>query len=290
MSYNIDLTVDAICAQLGALVISELDAMAVGLRQLTNKDKLKNEYVSIDCAKSLLCRLSKDVVKEILSIHINHKQETDEKIDNLTKSLELTNNSISIFKKELVETKLDMDRNNQFNRREMIRLHNVEEPKLSPGEFEDVHKTVLNVMKEAGIEVEPEMISSAQRLSGKKTDGNIHNKPITFKLTRRFDRNRILRQKKKQMKENASFQIKYPKVFMTEDLTPLRQHMAFKLRKDDNIAISWSINGMLKCLKKDFKKEDKPYTINVPADLGQIGWSKEDIAKFIEDNLIKTKE
>ena len=50
----------------------------------------------------------------------------------------------------------------------MIRLHNVVEPKLPHREFEDVHQTVLNVMEEAGIEVEPAMISSAQRLSGKK--------------------------------------------------------------------------------------------------------------------------
>ena len=90
-------------------------------------------------------------------------------------------------------------------------------------------------------------------------------------MTRRYDRNRILRQKKKQMKDNVTFQTKYPKVFMTEDLTPLRQHMAFKLRKDENIAISWSIDGRLKCLKNNFKKEDKPITINVPADLGKIG-------------------
>ena len=68
----------------------------------------------------------------------------------------------------MVETKLEMDQNNQFGRREMIRLHNVKEPELNHGEYENVRQTILNVMQEPRIDIEPSMISSAQRLSGKK--------------------------------------------------------------------------------------------------------------------------
>ena len=77
---------------------------------------------------------------------------------------------------------------------------------------------------------------------------------------------------------------------MTEDLTPLRQHMAYRLRKDDKIAVTWSIDGRIKCLLKDFKKEDKPTTIDTPYDLGKVGWSKEEIDEFIKTNLTKNKD
>ena len=89
------------------------------------------------------------------------------------------------------------------------------------------------------------------------------------------------------MKDNAEFQTKYPKAFMTEDLTPLRQHMAYLLCKDESIAVSWSIDGRIKCLKKNYKKDDKPITIDTPQDLGKLGWSEVQIAEFIKTNLLK---
>ena len=72
---------------------------------------------------------------------------------------------------------------------------------------------------------------------------------------------------------------------MTEDLTPLRQHMAYKLRTDENIAVSWSIDGRLKCLKTGFKKEDKPIIIDTPYDLSKVGYSTEDIQAIIKQSL-----
>ena len=92
------------------------------------------------------------------------------------------------------------------------------------------------------------------------------------------------------MKENAEFQQTHKDAFMTEDLTPLRQHMAYKLRTDDTIAVSWSIDGRLKCLKKGFKKGDKPFVIDTPHDLGKLGYSSETILAIIKQSLYnKTK-
>ena len=168
----------------------------------------------------------------------------------------------------------------------MIRLHNIPEPTLPSGVHEDVHKTVLDVLKDANIDIEDHMISSAQRLPVKRENGReVKTKPITFKLTRRYDRNRILRLKKTHMKDNVDFQQKHKDVFMTEDLTPLRQHMAYKLRTDTNIAVSWSIDGRLKCLKTGYKKEDKPIIIDTPYDLSKVGYSSEEIHDIIKQSL-----
>ena len=73
--------------------------------------------------------------------------------------------------------------------------------------------------------------------------------------------------------------------FMTEDLTPLRQYMFFKLRNDDNIEAFWSINGRLKCLKKTHKKGDRSDIIDSPYDLAKVGYSKDDIATIIQQSL-----
>ena len=92
------------------------------------------------------------------------------------------------------------------------------------------------------------------------------------------------------MKDNAVFQQTHKNAFMTEDLTPLRQHMAFKLRTDETIAVSWSIDGRLKCLKAGFKKDDKPIVIDTPHDLAKIGYSSEAIHTIIKQSLYnKTK-
>ena len=90
------------------------------------------------------------------------------------------------------------------------------------------------------------------------------------------------------MKDNVNFQNKYPKGFMTEDLTPLRQHLAFKLRKDDKIKTSWSIDGRLKYIKK--VGDGKPETIDSPYDLSKLGYSKEAIETIINQSLFKKQK
>ena len=207
------------------------------------------------------------------------RERLEARIDALETELKTT-------KQDLMETKIENDKTNQFGRREMIRLHNIPEPKLASGEHEDVHQTVLDVLKDANIHIEEHMISSAQRLPVQRVNGkDVKTKPITFKLTRRYDRNRILRLKKTQMKDNANFQELHKDAFMTEDLTPLRQLMAFKLRTDANIAVSWSIDGRLKCLKTGYKKDDKPIIIDTPYDLSKVGYSAEDIHSIIKQSL-----
>ena len=198
---------------------------------------------------------------------------------------------LEITKRELIETKIDMDKNNQYGRREMIRLHNVTEPVLSANTYERVEDTVVNVLKDAGYEIDASMIASAQRLPVKKAEGGqTYAKPITFKLTSRFNRNSILREQKLKMRENLRFQGKHKKVFMTEDLTPIRQHISFKLRKDTAIAKVWSIDGRIKCLKDGFSETDRPITIDSPYDLKKLGWNEPKIMEVINANLIKDKQ
>ena len=97
-------------------------------------------------------------------------------------------------------------------------------------------ETVVKVLYDAGIDVNVDMIAAAQRIPVRNLGtSKLKSKPITFKLTRRYDLNSILRQQKAQLRDTTEFRRKHPDVFMTEDLTPLRQSLSYKLRSDQSI-------------------------------------------------------
>ena len=283
---NINTTVNSANEALKTLVSSNLAVINAKVNNINNKERIKVNYLPIDDCQSLLLSFGRDLARELLGPIYEYLQNETEKREQLEAKVVYLETELDKTNKELMETKIDNDKANQFGRREMIRLHNIPEPTLPKGQHEDVHKTVITVLKDANIDIEEHMISSAQRLPVKRENGkDVKTKPITFKLTRRYDRNRILRLKKIQMKDNAEFQQLHKNAFMTEDLTPLRQHMAYKLRTDENIAVSWSIDGRLKCLKKGYKEGDKPIIIDTPHDLGKIGYSSEEIHAIIKQSL-----
>ena len=203
-------------------VAKETKDITSRLQAVGNNRKGKLEYLQISELDSLL-KVQNDALINaftnetiILRNELNDLRKENEElktdVHELKKDLEIT-------KRELIETKIDMDKNNQYGRREMIRLHNVTEPVLSANTYERVEDTVVNVLKDAGYEIDASMIASAQRLPAKKVEGGpTYAKPITFKLTSRFNRNSILREQKLKMRENVRFQGKHKKVFMTEDL------------------------------------------------------------------------
>ena len=84
--------------------------------------------------------------------------------------------------------------------------------------------------------------------------------------------------------KSTTFKENNPDGFMVEHLTPLRGKVAYLLRKDSNIAKSWSIDGRLKVFKTGYTQSDKPVNISSLNDLTQLGWSQDRI-----DNLILKK-
>ena len=277
---------NAINETLKTLVSSELNTAKSKVHSITKSDRNKLNYLPIEYCNDMLLHFGTELARQILVVLFDHIENGNEKTKELETKVETLSNALEKTNDELIATKIEMDKSNQFGRREMIRLHNIKEPTLSEGDHENVQETVKSVLEAANIDIDDYMISSAQRLPVKRVDGkDVKTKPITFKLTRRFDRNRILRSKKKQMRENTEFQAKYPQAFMTEDLIPLRQHMAFILRTDESIETSWSIDGRLKCLKKNRAKDSKPITIDSPYDLAKTGYSKGAISTIIQQNL-----
>ena len=90
------------------------------------------------------------------------------------------------------------------------------------------------------------------------------------------------------MTENHEFQRKGQGSFITEDLTPFRQLIAYKLRQDKQKAKkSWTIDGKIKCILVGQDDNVTPISISNPYDLIKVGWEKSDVKKFIRENLLK---
>ena len=117
--------------------------------------------------------------------------------------------------------------------------------------------------------------------------GGVKGTNIYCTFLRGSDKINVLRQRKAKMSDNDAFKRKRHNAFITEDLTPLRQLISFKLRQDkDRIAKSWSMDGKIKFLNKGHTDEDKPITIDSPYDLKEAGWSPEEIDDFINQNIL----
>lgn len=186
---------------------------------------------------------------------------------------------------ELIMTKIELDKCEQLAKSDTIRIHNVPVP--SGTHRENVNTLVQDIMTDANIPFQAEsMIQNAYR----PTVNGLKKKTIVCKLKNGFERIRLLKQRKTQMRDNNQFQQKWREVFITEDLTPLRQLMSFKLRHDKaRIEKAWSMDGKIKCIKKGQDENSKPITIDSPYDLSQVGWTQDEISSLIKDTLIKRK-
>ena len=212
-------------------------------------------------------------VKDIVDMVGNVRTELFGKIN------ELSEENVTL-RRELINTKCDLEMHQQYGNRDTLKLCNIPEPKLPPKEREDTNDTIVKALGEAGITIKKEDISVSHRLPNSKGI-----KPLICKFSRRDVRNNVIRCKN-QMRDSADFKEKYPEGFMVEHLTPLRGKAAYLLRQDTtNIAKSWSIDGRLKVFKTGYKDTDTPISITSLQDLTKLGWSQGRI-----DDLILKKD
>ena len=216
-------------------------------------------------------------------------QINDEKLnDVVAENIKLRDNYNKI-EEELIQTKIEHDQHQQSLKCDSIRLHNVSVPTPStqdPRAREDVVNTVIDYMADANITLERADIKSAYRPMKEGRPGS----NIYVSFLRGFDRVKILRQRKTKMTDNQEFQRRRSNSFITEDLTPLRQLISYRLRQDkQKIKKSWSIDGKIKCILQG-QGDDKPISINTPYDLTKVGWQSSDVKKFICENMLKNHD
>ena len=184
---------------------------------------------------------------------------------------------IKTLKEQTIKQHLSLEKSQQYQNRDSLKICGLREPTLGNNEREDTDTTVTKFFEKANIPVPKQELSMTHRLPSREST---RSKPLLVKLRSRIVRNSVMRMKK-QMRDNELLKGEYPDVFIVEHLTPMRSKVAYKLRHDPNIEKVWSIDGRLKVVLKG-ATTDKPITVDSLSQLTQIpGWTKEDIEKLV---------
>ena len=164
------------------------------------------------------------------------------------------------------------DRLQQYSRRENVRIFGI--PTDSSETPEMTEKKTLDLLNRTGVSVRENDISACHRL-GKPINGS---QPVIVRFVSRRKRTEVMR-KKKVLRQNTD------KVFINDDLTPLRAKL-LKLVKDLPITDKvWTIDGKIMCTKKTAPGHSqpgnvKPVIIESPDDLFHLGVENVDWAKL----------
>ena len=177
-----------------------------------------------------------------------------------------------VLKKEVNELKrviqvqrFDLDRLEQYGRRETIRINGI--PETEGGDTNDI---VKQLAADIGVSITTADISVSHRMPGRPGTA----KTIIAKFVRRDVKASVMRNKRK-LREND----KRRGVYVNEDLTPLRAKLSKVLRSDPAIKKVWSIDGRIFCVINEDGRETKK-TIETPDDLFKLGWTEERVAEL----------
>ena len=175
------------------------------------------------------------------------------------------------LKKKLVTKSLDLEKLQQYQNRDVIKICGVAEPSgLGPREHEDTNQTVKKVFSKLYNTVITDQDISVTHRIRSRIQRSGQPKAILFKAARRDFRNKLMRMKR-DMREIQDFKGDYPDIFMVEQLTPMRSKVAYKLRHDQNIDRYWTIHGKSKIVKVGALSSDRPITIDSLSDLKDLG-------------------
>ena len=164
------------------------------------------------------------------------------------------------------------DRLEQYTRRESVRIFGVRQENGETAE--DVETKALRVIKDAGVEVSAEDIAAVHRV-GRRSD---NARPVLVKFVSRRKR-RELMTKKKVLKSKAG----YERVFIGDDLTPLRARLLGFVKKLDNVEKAWVVDGRIYAQRRaptGLPQQDRPRPVIVetPDDLFRLGVNTVDYA------------
>ncbi|KAL8612765.1 hypothetical protein ACOMHN_033436 [Nucella lapillus] len=172
-----------------------------------------------------------------------------------------------------------LDKQEQYTRRETIKVVGL--PETSN---EDVQENVLKVFTAAGCEVRPDDISTVHRTGLKNKTGRQSNngnfsstnissssRPVLVKFTTRKTKAYVMAQRK-QLKKTA----KYQKVFLNDDLNPLRSRMLHVAKRNSNVdRVSSTSDEKIRCVLKktpgQSTADSKVIFLDTPDDLFHLG-------------------
>ena len=164
------------------------------------------------------------------------------------------------------------DKLHQYSRRENVRIFGI--PVDATETAETTEKKTLEVLNKTGVSVTDKDISACHRL-GKASNGS---RPVIVRFVSRRKRTEIMR-KKKVLREKTD------KIYINDDLTPLRAKLLKYVKGLPNTDKVWTVDGKIMCTRRTAPGHSqldnaRPIVIESPDDLFLLGVDSVDWVKL----------
>ena len=184
---------------------------------------------------------------------------------------DITNTLSLNMQKINLEHRYENDRLEQYTRKDNLRIFGIEE---ESDEDEDILQAkVIEVAADVGVKLEADDISIAHRL-GKVGD---RSRPVIVRFCHRKKRNAMMKNKKELKK-------KQKKIYINEDLTPLRSTLMKMVKEQEAVRNVTTRDGKILAWLKD---KERPVEITTPDDLFKVGIESPDWKRLRLDHLVK---
>ena len=157
--------------------------------------------------------------------------------------------------------KYDIDRMEQYSRRESIRISGLPEP--AEESEEKLRDSIVELGAAIGVNLQPTTISVCHRL-GRRVAGK--RRPVICKFVARTSKIALLSSKK-----NLKGKEEYKGIYINEDLTRIRSKLFHKARQDDKVKNATTKDGKVICYMKE-GIHPSPVVLETPDDLFKLGF------------------
>lgn len=253
------------------------DTVGSGIEQLV-KEKVEDEVRSLSFSRRKdMTKTAKDVLEIMLPevtkvITVAVSAAVAEAVNQISETF---NNSKAEenfqVQRQTILMKYEYDKLEQYQRSDNLRVYGMEEEREETEEI--LEEKVIELASNMGVNLESGDISVVHRL-GKQRDGG---RPVIIRFCRRKKRNAILRKKVELKKKNN-------KIFINEDLTPLRAAMMKMVKEQTGVRNVTSRNGKIVAwLNED---PNRAIEIDTPDDMSKVGIVTPDWKRLKMDHLV----
>lgn len=232
----------------------------------TRTSRSSNEDVVGNVVKQVLVELIPTISTLISSAVQAATEPIISKLNELS-SGELYSEPSHKLKSVVQHQKLDIDRLEQYSRRDSIRISGLPEE-----QNENTNEKIVKIAKDLGLQIQLSDISVSHRLGKPNRAGRNGNAPTPRPVIAKFVRRDIKTQmcmKKKNLKNIQGCD----GIYIDEDLTPLRYRIVRELRKEPGRFV-WTIDGKIHTkITKDGK--DIKTVLETVDDFLEFGWTEE---------------
>lgn len=142
------------------------------------------------------------------------------------------------MKEDIHMTKVETEELKQNTRKENVKIFG-----LTEDQGEDLVTKVVSLARDINVELKPEDISICHRLHG----NGKQPRPVILRFLRREMKTKLMQGKKKKLRKNSNLR----NIYITDDLTQIRNKIVRSLRDDPDVQRVWTIDGKINCITLD---------------------------------------